>query len=170
MMKANERRQKILELLDRDQPRKGTELAGILGVSRQVIVQDVAVLRAAGAGILATPQGYLRPGPEKRCQRTFACQHDMDGLAEELQIMVDYGGRVIDVVVEHPLYGEIRGYLMLASRYDVQKFVADLKASGARPLYTLTGSGAHLHTVEAANDDILAIIAAKLARAGFLLE
>ncbi|CEP68549.1 Transcription repressor NadR [Moorella glycerini] len=169
-MKASERRQRIIELLDNNQPRKGTELAALLGVSRQVIVQDVAVLRAAGVNILATPQGYLLPGPDTRCRRTFACQHDLAGLERELQIMVDYGGKVIDVVVEHPLYGEIRGYLMLASRYDVQKFVADLKASGAKPLYTLTGSGVHLHTVEAAREDILDIIAAHLAKAGFLLE
>lgn len=169
-MKANKRRQRILELLDNKQPRKGTELAGLLGVSRQVIVQDVAVLRAGGVNIIATPQGYLLPGPGTYCRRTFACQHDLAGLERELQIMVDYGGKVIDVIVEHPLYGEIRGYLMLASRYDIQKFVIGLKESGARPLYVLTGNGVHLHTVEAPEEKILDIIEANLARAGFLLE
>ncbi|WP_258360676.1 transcription repressor NadR [Moorella sulfitireducens (nom. illeg.)] len=169
-MKASERRQRILELLGNNLPRKGTELATLLGVSRQVIVQDVAVLRAAGCNILATPQGYLLPGTDTRLRRIFACQHDLAGLERELQIIVDCGGKIIDVVVEHPLYGEIRGYLMIASRYDVQKFVSDLKASGARPLYTLVGGGAHLHTVEAAGEDILDRIAGNLAREGILLE
>ncbi|MDN5344245.1 MAG: uncharacterized protein PWQ18_356 [Clostridia bacterium] len=169
-MKASERRQRILQLLDNNLPHKGTELARTLGVSRQVIVQDVAVLRATGVNILATPQGYLLPGPDNLCRRTFACQHDLAGLEQELQIMVDYGGKVIDVVVEHPLYGEIRGYLMISSRYDVQKFVTGLMKSGARPLYVLTGNGVHLHTVEARGEEILDTIAANLARAGFLLE
>lgn len=169
-MKADERRQKILQILDNNIPHKGTDLAKALGVSRQVIVQDVAVLRASGCNILATPQGYLLPGLDSRCWRTFACQHDLIGLQRELEIITDFGGKVIDVVVEHPLYGEIRGYLMIASRHEVQKFVTNLKKSGARPLYTLTGSGIHLHTVEAISEDILDAIQNSLAKAGILLE
>lgn len=169
-MKTKERRQKILELLDNNLPQKGTDLAAALGVSRQVIVQDIAVLRAAGVNILATPQGYLLPGQEISCRRTLACRHDLAGLEQELLLIVDHGGKVIDVIVEHPLYGEIRGYLMLSSRYEVQKFVTDLKASDARPLYTLTGNGVHLHTVEASRQELLDTIEDRLARAGFLLK
>jgi len=169
-MKTRERRQRILELLDNNLPHKGTDLAATLDVSRQVIVQDIAVLRAAGVNILATPQGYLRPRQEDTCRRTFPCRHDLAGLEKELLLMVDYGGKVIDVIVEHPLYGEIRGYLMLSSRYDVQKFVTNLASSGARPLYTLTGKGVHLHTVEASGEDILDRIEDRLSRAGFLLK
>jgi len=169
-MNARERRQKILKLLDNNIPNKGIDLANRLGVTRQVIVQDVAVLRAAGYNILATPQGYLLPVREECCRRTFACQHNLTGLERELQIIVDLGGKVIDVTVEHPLYGEIKGYLMIGSRYEVQKFVAEMQKSGARPLYTLTGNGVHLHTVEAESEDILDEIAKSLAKENILLE
>lgn len=169
-MKINERRQKILEMLDKNIIYKGAELANKLGVSRQVIVQDVAVLRAAGYNILATPQGYLLPGPEKRCQRTFACQHDLPGLQRELEIITDFGGKVVDVVVEHPLYGEIRGYLMITSRFEVQRFIAELKKNDALPLYVLTGRGVHLHTVEAESESRLDSIQQALLAAGILLE
>ncbi|MDK2820623.1 MAG: uncharacterized protein PWP31_588 [Clostridia bacterium] len=169
-MKTEERRRKIKELLNSKVPQTGNNLAEILGVSRQVIVQDIAVLRAAGVEILATPQGYLLPGSSDCFKRTFACRHDLEGLEKELILMVDYGGKVIDVSIEHPMYGELRGYLMLSSRYDVQKYVRDLQNSGAQPLYTLTDSGVHLHTVEASSRQILDNIESALAKEGFLLE
>ncbi|MEW8959087.1 putative transcription repressor NiaR [Moorella humiferrea] len=169
-MKTQERRQRLLQLLNSEQPRKGTELAALLGVSRQVIVQDVAVMRAAGVNILATPQGYLLPDVNNRSRRIFPCLHGFEAIERELQVIVDCGGKVIDVIVEHPLYGEIRGYLMIASRFDVQKFIGDLKESGAQPLYTLTESGVHLHTVEAPREEVLDIIAEKLAQEGFLIK
>ncbi|KKM12470.1 transcriptional regulator [Clostridiales bacterium PH28_bin88] len=164
-----DRRKTILSMLTRGEPVTGTELARRLGVSRQVIVQDIAVLRAGGSGILATPQGYLLPSPEGGCRRTFACRHDLAGLETELLIMVDNGGKVLDVAVEHPLYGELRGYLMLASRRDVDDFINRLQSSGANPLYTLTGDGTHLHTVEAVNEAALEAIEQGLAAAGMLL-
>lgn len=169
-MKAAERRERILDILRRGEPVTGSELARQLGVSRQVIVQDVAILRAGGSGILATPQGYLLPSFEEGCRRTFACRHDLGGLEEELLIIVDNGGKVIDVVVEHPLYGELRGYLMLASRREVHEFISKLKNSGAKPLYTLTDNGVHLHTVVAASEAVLETIEQGLAEAGILLK
>jgi len=157
-------------MLKDGKPITGGELARRLGVSRQVIVQDMAILRAGGADILATPQGYILGPAEGVYRRTFACRHDMAGMEQELLIIVDNGGRVLDVVVEHPVYGELRGYLMLASRRDVYKFLENLHKSGAKPLYTLTEHGVHLHTVTAEKEEALNAIELDLAREGILLE
>lgn len=169
------RRQALMELLRRSaEPLPGGRLAERLGVSRQVIVQDVTVLRARGAPILATPRGYLltepaRPDPRYACRRVLAVSHGPDDIEAELDAVCDLGGRVVDVIVEHPLYGELRGLVMTASRADVDEFVANLRASGAAPLLTLTG-GPHLHTVEAASEERLDAIARRLRELGFLME
>ncbi|HBT46492.1 MAG TPA: transcription repressor NadR [Peptococcaceae bacterium] len=169
-MKAAERREKILAILGRGEPVTGAELARRLGVSRQIIVQDVAILRAQGSEILASPQGYLLPSREEGCRRTFACRHDLEGLERELLIMVDNGGKVVDVAVEHPIYGELRGYLMVSCRREVYEFIDKLKKSGANPLYTLTESGVHLHTVVAPDEDALKAMERELLKAGILLR
>ncbi len=169
------RRQALLDLLRQaDGPVPGSRLAERLGVSRQIIVQDVTVLRAAGAPILATPKGYLltepnRPDPRWACRRVLAVSHGPDDIETELDAVCDLGGRVVDVIVEHPLYGELRGLVMTASRADVDEFVESLRASGAAPLLALTG-GPHLHTVEAASEARLDAIAQRLRELGFLME
>lgn len=149
----------------------GAELAEMFHVSRQVIVQDIAILRAAGHGILASPQGYLLlPGDSPgKCRRTFAVQHDRQGLEKELLLMVDNGGKVIDVVVEHALYGEIKGLLMLNCREDVYTFEKKLDRHRAKPLSSLT-EGVHLHTVEADSEEILDRIGLKLVQEKILLN
>ncbi len=172
-MEAAGRRERILEILNKcEQYITGAELARSLGVSRQVIVQDIALLRAQGWDIIATPQGYIMnqdvypPLP----RRIFACQHhDLEGLTGELLLIIDNGGKVLDVVVEHPLYGELKGNLMLSSRRDVLDFVRRLKKSGARPLAELT-KGIHLHTIEAKNEKILDRIKSVLEEKGFLVD
>lgn len=168
-MEQEKRRREILDILRRSQPVTGAELAARLGVSRQVVVQDIALLRARGENILATPQGYLIPQvPTVRGRvRTFVCRHGLPELEKELLIMVENGGRVLDVVVEHPVYGELSGMLLLSRREEVQAFAARLLASGAQPLASLTG-GVHLHTVEAADEAALDRIEQELAAAGVL--
>src|SRR5947209_6103673 len=103
------RRDRILDLIARtDQPITGTELASALGVSRQIVVQDMAILRAAGADIVATPRGYLRGTPRggrATYREVLAVQHPRELIEAELNALVDVGLRVIDVVVEHPVYG-----------------------------------------------------------------
>ncbi|WP_227764034.1 transcription repressor NadR [Zhaonella formicivorans] len=171
-MDTEGRRKKMIEiLLASKAPVTGTALAKELGVSRQVIVQDIALLRAGGVDIMATPQGYLmlRPSACAKVRKTFACLHDQTKLEEELLAIVDCGGTVVDVIVEHPLYGDLRGSLNLKSRYDVQLFRERLAESRAQPLSILTG-GVHLHTVEADNDQIMAAIEQKLKEVGVLLE
>lgn len=168
------RRQALVALLrEAAQPVAGARLAERLGVTRQVIVQDVTVLRAAGLPILATPRGYVWAGQEARdpqyaCRRVLAVSHGPDDIETELNAVVDLGGRVVDVAVEHPIYGELRGLVMTASRADVQDFLRRLREGGGAPLLTLTG-GPHLHTVEAPSEERLDAIEARLRELGFLL-
>lgn len=171
-MRGEARRKQIQAILaGSDRPVTGTELAQRFGVSRQVIVQDVALLRAEGQSILATPQGYVLPGDHQQplYRRTFAVSHGPGELETELNAIVDCGGRVMDVTVEHPLYGELKGLLMVASRREVQEFVTKLQESGAAPLSLLT-SGIHLHTVEALAPEVLDLIQERLASLGFLIR
>lgn len=166
---APERRESIAALLaGSGTVLSGQQLADRFGVSRQVIVYDIALLRAQGRDILSTPRGYMMNPVASLYRKTLACSHGEDDIARELTIIVDNGGHVLDVVVEHPLYGDLRGVLMLSSRHDVDSFVARLSHSGARPLSALTG-GPHLHTVEARNHSDLARIETELRRAGFLI-
>ena len=134
-------------------PVTGHELAERLGVSRQVVVQDCALLRAAGEDLMATPQGYLLPGRGPALKAVLACRHTRERTIEELTLMVDHGLKVLDVVVEHPLYGDLRGSLMLASRADVDDFARRM-AGDVTLLSELTG-GVHLHTVEAPSQERL---------------
>lgn len=149
----------------------GAELALACGVSRQVIVGDVALLRARGVPVIATPQGYLwwRHGPSPAASRVFACRHGMSAINDELLAIVRKGGRIRDVIVEHPVYGDLRGTLELADEEAVRRFTRRLGRTGARPLSDLTG-GIHLHTVEAPTPDRLDAIEAELRRLGLLYE
>lgn len=149
---------------------RGVELAKRFRVSRQCLVQDVAILRASGEQIEATPRGYHLPAGLKRGHRAIlACRHAPERTEEELQILVDYGVKVLDVIVEHPVYGELRGSLMLESRADVQEFLAQVSSSRATLLSSLTG-GVHLHTVEASRPELISRAKAKLCARGFLLK
>jgi len=172
VMETAKRRRDLLQLLrEADRPLTGTDLAARFNVSRQVIVQDIAILRSAGQMILATPQGYVFPSlPEESwVRKTIACQHSREDIEKELGIVVDHGGRVLDAVVEHPVYGELRGSLMISNRRDVRFFVSHLEESGANPLMALTG-GVHLHTIEAPDEETLSEILEALGREGFLIR
>lgn len=172
MVSGSERRAAIKEVLAASGgPVSGTVLAKQYAVSRQVIVQDIAILRAGGLGIISTAQGYYIPETAKQAamQRfTVACQHTAEDMEKELEIIVDCGGKVLDVVVEHPLYGELRGLLMLSSRRHVRAFAESIIA-GAEPLSSLT-NGVHLHNVEVADDETRELIIAELKKAGMLLS
>lgn len=158
-------------LKNADKPLTGAVLARRFGVSRQVIVQDIALLRAGGAEILATPRGYLivsrTTGDD--FQAVAACRHNFAQIEDEIGIVVDCGGRVVDVMVDHPVYGELRGSLMIANRRDLKLFIKQLKNSKANPLLTLTG-GIHLHTLQAPDRVVMDEILASLDRAGFLVR
>lgn len=172
-MDGDERRlliEKKLELST--QPIKGTELAKILGVSRQVIVQDIALMRAVNKNILATNKGYMifRSDKERdEVTRVFHVSHKDSEMEDELYSIVDYGGKVRDVIVEHPIYGQIAVDLILTSRMDVRKFMEDIKKYNTKPLNNLT-DGDHYHTVTATNEEILNHIENELMQKGYLLK
>lgn len=171
-MDAKKRRDFLLAKLKRDtEPVTGAVLAKELGVSRQIIVGDIAILRAAGVDIFATPQGYVLPRRtfKESLRYTIACSHDNEGIEQELAIVIDNGGKILDVIVEHPIYGEICANLMLASRRDLQEFLGKLSASKAEPLSLLTG-GVHLHTIEVPSDAVFNNITQQLRTAGILMK
>lgn len=167
-MDNKERREAILKLLQSKTTFiPGSEIAEMMGVTRQVIIRDIALLRASGHNIIATSKGYaLRRG--KGVRAIFAVKHVEEEIEEELTLIVQKGGRVLDVVVEHPLYGEIRGNLKVETLEDVKRFLAKMKTASAKPLLTLS-EGIHLHTVEADDWKTLEMIKEDLEKEGFLL-
>ena len=169
-MDAAARRAAILSRLEQtDHPVSAAALAREFAVSRQIIVGDVALLRAGGADIAATPRGYVLPRDSAALLRTVACVHDREGMARELEIMVDQGCQVVDVVVEHPVYGQLTGPLRLSSRYDVSQFLARCGRADARPLSELT-EGIHLHTLSCPDEGRYQAVLEALGRLGILLE
>lgn len=167
----NDRRKAILKILDENNCVKGCELAERLGVTRQVIVKDIAIMRASGADIIATPNGYfLNKGiAHNEIKKVFAIKHGKKDISRELDIIIENGGIVADVVVEHPVYGEIQANLMLETKKDVRNFLEKIKNEEAKPLSSLTG-GIHLHTVLAQNIRNLEEIEAKLNKEGFIVN
>ncbi len=171
-MDAKERRQQLLEKLKTaGKPITGTALAKDLGVSRQVIVGDFAILRASGVEVYATPQGYVLPPSEKpkALRATLACRHGKDQLEEELAVIINHGGKILDVIVEHPVYGELKANLMLTSRKELEEFLHRLAESDAYPLATVTG-GVHLHTIEVPDEKVLDRIKEDLRAFGLLMK
>ena len=169
-MDAETRRAAILRRLETEEsPVSASTLAGEFSVSRQIIVGDVALLRAGGSEISATPRGYVLARTVQGIERTVACRHGLDGTREELYILVDNGCSVLDVVVEHAVYGQLVGQLQLSSRYDVDQFMDRLGSEGNKPLSTLT-EGIHLHTLRCPDEAAYERAREALRRAGYLLE
>lgn len=169
-MQAAQRRAQISALLhEQSAPISATALAARFSVSRQIIVGDVALLRAGGEDIAATPRGYVLVRDTGGLVRSVACCHNPDEMGQELYAMVDNGCEVLDVVVEHPVYGQLTGQLHLRSRYDVDQFLLRVDKHEARPLSDLTG-GIHLHTLRCPDEDAYRRVCSKLREAGFLLE
>lgn len=148
-----------IELMNRlkqeKRPLSGTELAKEFGVSRQVIVQDIAILRASDEKILPTARGYMMmPEGAQGVRRVIAVSHGMEGMRRELELMVDMGAKVLNVIVEHDVYGSIQGDLMIENRRDVDAFMDKIENGSSAPLYCLT-SGDHYHTIEARDEETL---------------
>lgn len=173
MTEGEKRRMKILELLKHSaEPVSGSDLASGLGVSRQVIVQDIALLRAENKEILSTYRGYILHSPDMEagaCIRVFCVSHSTEDTLDELQTIVDFGGRVLDVSVDHELYGHITVDLIINNRLDASVFVEKMAASHVQPLKALTG-GCHYHTVAAPEKRNLDLIEEELMKKGYLLS
>ncbi len=145
-MNATLRRQQIITLLEQSrEPVSATALAARLTVSRQVIVGDIALLRAAGSPIAATPRGYVIARPVGITGQVVCC-HSSGAMERELTGLVDLGCVVEDVSVEHPIYGHMIGQLQLSCRADVQAFLEKVREYSALPLSALT-EGIHSHTL-----------------------
>ena len=165
-MKADTRRERIMSILENsDSPISASTLASELSVSRQIIVGDVALLRASGVNILATPRGYIcedKTDSQFPYEGIIACKHTPQQLRDELYTIVDHGGFVINVTIAHPIYGELSGLLNLGSRYDVDLFVNRVEEEAhAKPLSVLT-DGVHLHRIGCKDKDSFRLIKDKL--------
>lgn len=171
-MNAEARREGIKQTLQNAAaPITGSELAQKFQVSRQVIVGDITVLRAGGCDIYATPRGYLLPQSSSHRGKiaVICCRHDRDLLPTELEIIVDNGAKMHDVIVEHPVYGEIRVNLFISTRREIKQFLQKLKQTNAAPLMVM-GGGTHYHTIEVPDDETLSVICDELKKAHILVE
>ena len=160
-MTGVQRRKKILEMLGQSStPLSGGALGRAVGVSRQVVVQDIALLRTEGHPVLATARGYVLEMPHQT-ERLFKMCHTTEQTREELNTIVDLGGEVLDVMVNHRIYGKVSAPLNIRSRRDVEAFVENIRTGRSTPLLNVT-SGYHFHHVAADQEEILDEIEAAL--------
>jgi len=170
-MDGNQRREKLIQIIKESKaPVSGNELARMLGVSRQVIVQDIALLRAADYNIISTTKGYiLYKDTKPRFTRVINVKHSTDEIEDELCTIVDNGGRVLDVHVIHEIYGQIATELIIRNRSDVYDFVKKVKEKKIVPLKELT-AGYHRHTIEADDEATLDKIVVALRQKNYILD
>lgn len=157
--------QKIL--MEAKAPLSGGDLAERFGISRQAIVQDIAVLRNAGVPIVASSQGYSIERNSLNERRIVPVRHEHDDIYDELMTIVEGGGRVVDVIVDHPVYGELKGNIDVSTPEEVRRFVNLLDSSGQESLLRLS-HGFHLHTIEARSSETLDAIERALREKGYL--
>lgn len=172
MMTGENRRFQILQMLkDQALPLSGNALAKAFGVSRQVIVQDIALMRAENHSILSTNKGYLYRSPEAENtmpKRVFYVKHTTDQVEEEFLPITELGGKVLDVAVEHEIYGYIRVDLLIETPQDARDFAQKLRSCRDNPLKVLTDD-CHYHTVAAPSERLLDLIESELREKGILL-
>lgn len=168
-MKKQKRQEDIVKTLRSSrEPVSGSALSEIFQVSRQSIVQDIALLKAAHYNIISTNKGYLLIDPPPKAQ-IFKVYHHHEEIADELYTIVDAGGFVKDVFIIHDIYGKIQVDLFLATRAEVDIFVAGLEEKQTSPLMKLTDKY-HYHTVEAPTDAVLEAVEKKLREKGYLIS
>lgn len=168
-MNGSQRRKKIVAMLRHSsKPLSGTALGNETGVSRQVVVQDIALLRTEGYEIVATARGYVLNEP-KQVMRIFKTFHTNEQTEEELTTIVDLGGCVLDVMVNHRVYGKVTASLNIRNRRDVQVFMKQLNTGKSTALLNIT-SGYHFHKVTAEREEILDEIEEALKEKGMLTE
>ena len=166
-MKAIERRKAIVNLLlSSEEAISGGELSKESGVSRQIIVQDITVLKGSGYDILSTHNGYIiQKSPLK--ERVFKLHHTTEQTEDELSTIVSLGGTVVDVFVWHKVYGKVVAPLNIFSPLHVKQFIEGVRTGKSTELMNITG-GYHYHTVRAENDEILDRIDTALQSRGYI--
>ena len=168
-MKGEERRKKLLNILSSsNSPVSGGMLSQELNVSRQIIVQDISLLRANGASIFSTNKGYLLQ-EEKKYSRVFKVYHTENQVEDELSTIVDAGGQVRDVFVYHKVYGVLKAEMGIKSRRDIRAYMDEISTGKSSLLMNVT-SGYHYHTIEAESEEILNAIQDELQQKGFLAK
>ncbi|MGN1350391.1 MAG: 3H domain-containing protein [Anaerovoracaceae bacterium] len=169
-MTGKERRENILKSIsESSSPLSASKIADMFGVSRQVVVQDIALIRAAGHEILSTNRGYILQNPVPLTSRVFKVSHTEEELEDELTVIVDLGGNILDVVVNHKLYGRMQAPLNISSRRNITSFMNNMKSGKSTPLMRIT-SNYHYHTVEADSEETLDLIEQALRERGYLIE
>ena len=169
-MKADSRRKEILAIVgNSDNALPAAVLAEKLGVSRQVIVQDIAMLRANGYDIISTNRGYLLAAKKSAASRVFKCRHSFEQIVDEGCLIISFGGRVEDVFVNHRVYGRITPRLELYNNTHVEELYRSLVSGASKPLMAVT-DGYHYHTVSASDEASLDRIENALRDAGYLIE
>lgn len=169
-MTPRERRNAILHKLEHSgAPVSASSLAQTFGVSRQVIVGDIALLRAEQAAVTATPRGYIleRTAPAGLLRTVACCHTGAEALRQELYTVTDNGCAVLDVIVSHRVYGQLSGKLHIFSRYDADVFLKAVQESNVAPLSVLTG-GVHLHTLLCPDEAAFKRVTAQLQKLGIL--
>lgn len=166
-MKAQDRRKAIVNLLmSSNEAVSGTALSEKFGVSRQIIVQDIAVLKGSGYEIISTHNGYImHKSPLK--ERVFKLRHTTEQTEDELNLIVDLGGTAVDVFVWHKVYGRVVAQLNIFSRLHVKQFIEGVRSGKSTELMNITG-GYHYHTVRADSDEILDQIGKLLDERGYI--
>ena len=167
-MKVAERRKAIVNLLlSSKEPISGGTLAQTFNISRQIIVQDITVLKSSGYEILSTNQGYvLQKSP--LAERIFKVRHTTEQTEDELSCIVGFGGTVVDVFVWHKVYGKIEAALNIFSSMHVKQFLEGVRTGQSTELMHITG-GYHYHTVRADSDAVLDRIEAALKEKNYIV-
>ena len=169
-MKSDERRNYIIKMLQENaESISANSLATFFNVTRQIIVSDIAILRASGYSISSDNRGYRLNIINNNLVKKLVVNHSKDEVNDELYTIVDNGGKIINVIVDHPIYGNISAELNLFSRYDVDNFINRLYETNSNPLSFLT-QGVHIHTIEVIDDKSFERIKNKLNELGILIS
>lgn len=166
------RRTAIMVYLQRQAgPVSGTELARQFGVSRQAIVQDIALLRAENRNIISTNKGYVLFHPQEKhigCTTVISVNHTAEQVLDEMLAIVEYGGSMLDVFIDHDLYGQLRANLVINDEDDAKEFCQKMTGNTSSSLKELT-EGSHYHTITAPSEKILGLIQKDLQEKGILV-
>lgn len=170
-MKNEQRRKNILKKLKlSNEPISATVFADAFSVTRQIIVADIALLRASGYPIRSEHRGYfLEKSDKNEILKRIVVKHGSDEVKDELFTIIDNGAKVIDVIIDHTIYGKISAELNLSSRYDVEKFIQQLDNTGANPLSILT-EGLHIHTISIKDPESFERIVEQLKNLNILID
>ncbi len=166
-MKAQIRREEIINLLlSQDKPISGADLAKRFSVSRQIIVSDIAVIKASGYEILSTHYGYVMQ-KSPLVERVLKLKHTTDETEDELSLIVNLGGTVVDVFVWHKVYGKMKAQLNIFSSLHVKQFIEGVRSGKSSELMNITG-GYHYHTIRAESESVLDKIEEALQKKGYI--